>query len=67
METIQIIVSPKANKLKLIAAIEMLKGVKSVKLTSDPMTEDEYLAKQMNSSRKSGKGSKKNTIEYLSK
>jgi len=67
METILIKLSPKANKLKLIEAIEMLKGVKSVTVSSNAMTEDEFLAKQMAASRKSGKGNKQNVVEFLDK
>ena len=67
METILIKLSPKANKLKLIEAIEMLKGVKSVTVSSDVVTDDDFLTKQMTASRKSGKGNKQNIIEFLGK
>ena len=67
METILIKLSPKANKLKLIEAIEMLKGVKSVYVSNDSVTEDEFLAKQMVTSRKRGKGDKQNVVEFLGK
>ena len=67
METILIKLSPKANKSKLIEAIEMLKGVKSVIGVSGSITDDEFIAKQMSISRKSGKGNKQKVIDYLSK
>ena len=67
METIKIVLSPKANKSKLIEAIEMLKGIKSVTLTSDKQTDDEYMAKHMTTSRKSGKGDKSKVMEFLNK
>jgi len=67
METIHIHLSPKANKSKLIEAIEMLKGVKSVNVSSDVVTDDDFLTKQMTASRKSGKGNKQNIIEFLGK
>jgi len=67
METIHIELSPKANKSKLIEAIEMLKGVKNVTISSDSVTDDEFLAEQMKVSRKSGKGNKRNLMEFLGK
>lgn len=67
METIHIKLSPKANKSKLIEAIEMLKGVKSVTVSDESVTDDEFLAKQMTASRKSGKGNKQNVMDFLSK
>lgn len=67
METILIKLSPNANKSKLIEVIEMLKGVRSVTVSSDAVTEDEFLAKQMDASRKTGKGNKQNIIEFLGK
>jgi hypothetical protein len=67
MDTILIELSPKANKSKLIEAIEMFKGVKSVTIASDPATDDEFMAKQMTASRKSGKGNKQKVMDFLSK
>lgn len=67
MATIVIKLDPKANQSKLIEAIEMLKGVKSVTLASDQLPEDEFIAKRMTASRKSGKGDKKKVLEFLSK
>jgi hypothetical protein len=67
METILIKLSPKANKSKLIEAIEMLKGVKSVTVSSDVVAEEDFMARQMATSRKSGKGNKQNIIEFLGK
>ncbi|MCX6238852.1 MAG: hypothetical protein NTY07_15030 [Bacteroidia bacterium] len=67
METILIKLSPKANKSKLIEAIEMLKGVKNVTGVSGSIAEEEFIAKQMTVSRKSGKGNKQKVMEYLSK
>ena len=67
MATIVIKLDPKANQSKLIEAIEMLKGVKSVAIASDQLPEDEYIAKQMTVSRKSGKGDKKKVLEFLGK
>jgi hypothetical protein len=67
MATIVIKIDPKANQTKLIEAIEMFKGVKSVTVTDESVTEDEYLAKQMNLSRKSGKGNKDKILDFLGK
>jgi len=67
MATIIIKLEPKANQLKVIEAIEMLKGVKSVSVANDTESDDDYLAKQMTASRKSGKGDKKKVIEFLNK
>ncbi len=67
METIKIVLSPKANISKLIEAIEMLKGVKRVIVTSDKMTDKDYMANQMTASRKSGKGDKSKVLEFLIK
>jgi ribosomal protein L23 len=50
METIQIQLSPNANKAKLIEAIEMLRGVKSVTVskTNDSVkTSDNYVKKSI--------------------
>ena len=68
METIQIQLSPNANKSKLIETIEKLHGVLSVtSIGEDDAVDDEFLAKQMTASRKSGKGDKNNLMEFLSK
>ena len=67
MATIVIKLEPRANQSKLIEAIEMLKGVKSVTIASERMTDDEFLANQMTASRKSGKGDKNKVLEFLSK
>ncbi len=67
MATIVIKLEPRANQSKLIEAIEMLKGVKSVKITTERMTDDEFLANKMTASRKSGKGDKNKVLEFLSK
>jgi hypothetical protein len=67
METIQIQLSPNANKSKLIETIEKLQGVLSVTSTTDEDVEDdEFLAEQMTASRKSGKGDKNKLMEFLS-
>lgn len=66
MATIVIKLEPKANQSKLIEAIEMLKGVKSVTVAGDQETDDDLLAKQMTDSRKSGKGDKSKVMEFLS-
>jgi hypothetical protein len=67
MATIVIKLGPKANQSKLIEAIEMLKGVKSVTVAGDPVSDDDFLVNQMTASRKSGKGDKKKVMEFLSK
>ena len=67
MATIVIKLDPKANQSKLIEAIEMLKGVKSVTIANDQLPEEEFIAEQMTASRKSGKGDKKKVLEFLSK
>ncbi len=67
MATIIIKLEPKANQSKLIEAIEMLKGVKSVTLAGESVTDDDFLVQQMTSSRKSGKGDKMKVIDFLSK
>jgi hypothetical protein len=68
METIQIQLSPNANKSKLIETIEKLQGVLSVtSISEDDAKDDEFLAKQMTASRKSGKGDKDKLMEFLSK
>lgn len=67
METIQIRLSPNANKSKLIETIEKLQGVLSVTSITDDAADDEFLAKQMTASRKTGKGDKNKLMEFLSK
>lgn len=67
MATIVIQLDSKADQSKLVEAIEMLKGVKSVTVASDPVSEDEFIVKQMSASRKSGKGDKQKVMEFLSK
>jgi len=67
MATIVIKLEPKANQSKLIEAIEMLKGVKSVTVADDTITDDDFLVNQMTESRNSGKGDKKKVMEFLSK
>jgi len=67
MATIIIKLEPKANQIKVIEAIEMLKGVKSVSVANDTELDDDYLARQMTVSRKTGKGDKKKVIEFLNK
>lgn len=66
MATIVIKLDPKANQLKLIEAIEMLKGVKSITVASDEEISDQFIAAQMTASRKSGKGNKDKVLEFLS-
>ena len=58
---------PKANQLRLIEAIELLKGVKSITVANDEEISDQFIASQMSASRKSGKGNKDNVLEFLSK
>ncbi len=67
MATIVIKLDPKANQLKLIEAIEMLKGVKSIVLASDDDISDQFMAAQMSESQKSGKGDKEKLMDFLSK
>lgn len=67
MATIVIETDPKADPSKLIEAIELLKGVKSVILANDSLAEDESMVKEMIASRESGKGDKQKVIDYLSK
>ena len=66
MASIVIKLESKANQSKLIEAIEMLKGVKSITVASDEEISDQFLAKQMTDSRKSGKGDKNKVLEFLS-
>lgn len=67
MATIVVKLEPKANQLKLIEAIEMLKGVKSITVASDEEISDQFMASQMSASRKTGKGNKDKVLEFLSK
>ena len=67
MTTIVIKLDTKANQNKLVEAIEMLKGVKSVTVATDEEIEDSHMAKLMTASRKSGKGNKNKVIDFLSK
>ena len=67
MTTIVVKLDPKANQLRLIEAIELLKGVKSITVTNDEEISDQFIASQMSASRKSGKGNKDNVLEFLSK
>lgn len=67
MATIVVKLDSKANQSKLIEAIEMLKGVKSITIASDEEISDQFMAKQMSDSRKSGKGNKDKVMEFLSK
>ena len=67
MATIVIKLDQKANQSKLIEAIEMLKGVKSITVASDEEISDQFIASQMVASRKSGKGDKDKVLEFLSK
>jgi cell division protein FtsX len=65
MATIVIKLDPKANQLRLIEAIELLKGVKSITVASDEEISDQFIASQMAISRKSGKGDKDKVMEFL--
>lgn len=67
MATIVVKLDSKANQEKLIEAIEMLKGVKSIAVASDEEISDEFIARQMATSRKSGKGDKAKLLDFLSK
>lgn len=67
MATIVVKLDPKANQLRLIEAIEMLNGVKSIVVASDEEISDQFMASQMSISRKSGKGNKDKVLEFLSK
>ncbi|HAH23681.1 MAG TPA: hypothetical protein DCL77_07980 [Prolixibacteraceae bacterium] len=67
MATIVVKLDPKANQLKLIEAIEMLKGVKSITVASDEEFSDQFIASLMSASRKSGKGNKDKVLEFLGK
>jgi len=67
MATIVVKLDPKANQLRLIEAIELLKGVKSIKVAGDEEISDQFIASRMSLSRKSGKGDKDKVIEFLGK
>jgi len=67
MATIVVKLDPKANQLRLIEAIELLKGVKSITVASDEDIFDQFMASQMSESRKSGKGNKDKVMEFLGK
>lgn len=67
MATIVVKLDSKANQLRLIEAIELLKGVKSITVASDEEISDQFIASQMTASRKSGKGSKDKVLEFLGK
>ncbi len=67
MATIVIKLDAKANQDKLIEAIEMLKGVKSVTIADSQEIEDRLLAKEMTASRRSGKGNKDKVMDFLKK
>jgi cell division protein FtsX len=67
MATIVVKLDSKANQLKLMEAIEMLKGVKSIAIASDEDISDEFMANQMVASRKTGKGDKDKVLDFLSK
>ena len=58
---------PKANQLRLIEAIELLKGVKSITVANDEEISDQFIASQMSASRKSGKGNKDKVLQFLDK
>lgn len=65
MATIVIKLDPKANQSKLIEAIQLLKGVKSITVANDEEISDQFMANQMSASRKSGKGNKDKVLEFL--
>ena len=67
MATIVVKLDPKANQLRLIEAIELLKGVKSITVASDEEISDQFIANQMSASRTSGKGNKDKVMEFLGK
>jgi|GEM_PF-2496499 len=66
MATIVVKLDSKANQTKLMEAIEMLKGVKSIAIANDEDISDEFMANQMTASRKSGKGDKNKIMDFLS-
>ena len=65
MATIVIKLDPKANQSKLIDAIQLLKGVKSITVANDEDISDQFMASQMFASRKSGKGNKDKVFDFL--
>jgi len=65
MVTIVVKLDPKANQLRLIEAIELLRGIKSITVASDEEISDQFMASQMSLSRKSG--NKDKVIAFLSK
>lgn len=65
MAKIVIKFDPKANQSKLIEAIQLLKGVKSITVASDEDISDQFMASQMSASRKSGKGKKDRVLDFL--
>jgi cell division protein FtsX len=67
MATIVIKLDAKANQDKLVEAIEMLKGVKSVTIANSQDIEDRILIKEMTASRRSGKGNKDKVMDFLRK
>lgn len=67
MATIVVKLDPNANQLRLIEAIELLKGVNSITIASDEEISDQFIASQMSISRKSGKGDKDKVMEFLGK
>ena len=67
MATIVVKLDPNANQLRLIEAIELLKGVKSITMASDEEISDQFIASQMSISRKSGKGDKDKVMDFLGK
>lgn len=67
MATIVVKLDSRANQLRLIEAIELLKGVKSITVASDEEISDQFIANQMSASRKSGKGDKDKVLEFLGK
>ena len=58
---------PKANQLRLIEAIELLKAVKSITVANGEEISDQFIASQMSASRKSGKGNKDKVLQFLDK
>jgi len=67
MATIVVKLDSRANQLRLIEAIELLKGVKSITVANDEEISDQFIANQMTASRKSGKGDKDKVLEFLRK
>ena len=67
MATIVVKLDSRANQLRLIEAIELLKGVKSITVANDEEISDQFIANHMTASRKSGKGDKDKVLEFLRK